>query len=352
MDKALCNIIRDNPNPRGFFFKTLGSGKPSVDDLLALLRRIKQDMGSNVAASDETRAEIDKLLKTRLEMRDAPNIVSLSVSADQKRLYTLNKKGERRAYDAKTGKSLANVHGANYEVYINDKKAFYKDDDAGLDYPLYSVRFPWLAASSRRGETLAVVDLAEGLCLFNTPLFTAEKHPIVCHTYTMVCVSGDGSTVAVGTGDRMLRIFKAGSKFAPLEFERQHAKQDKTALSHDGRHIAFLADDSNHSSRTIAIIDVATRDRTVFRSEGLAEAFNRVIFTPDGTVLVAIGPAGGVVGWSVADKKMLFQINSGVNSVVAMTFDDAGKVLYIADDKGMIRALTFPDFEFVIADDE
>ncbi|MFI9202913.1 helix-turn-helix domain-containing protein [Streptomyces sp. NPDC053048] len=199
-------------------------------------------------------------------------------------------------------------------------------------------------AFSPDGRTLATVGLSGGVQLWNATtgsphtnsidfpesLGTAGSGPTV--TVYSVAFTPDGSTLATGSDDGIVRLWDTGTGRLRGKFAEQSGGTRAVAFAPDGRTLATRGDDG-----TVRLWDTeAGRSQRSFPGRASGEGATAV-FSPDGRLVASDGADGTVMLWDTGTGRLRGKFAEQSGGTRSVAFAPDGSTLAGGGDDGMVR---------------
>jgi len=193
----------------------------------------------------------------------------------------------------------------------------------------------WLAAGSNRGDVW-IWSWPDGTLAQYIPPGDGDRYDRA----TALNISPDGSVLAVGGGDGLVRLYSQGSE-EPVTLAGQSGRITALAFSADG---AWLA--SGDDGGSLWLWDVATssaRQRVVHRAnqDDYPEAVIQVFFSPDGRLLISQSGDHAWV-WDPANGQSLIILNAELSYKPALALSPDGRWLALGLEYSVVELWGVP----------
>lgn len=193
----------------------------------------------------------------------------------------------------------------------------------------------WLAAGSNRGDVW-VWSWPDGDLAQYIPPGDGDRYDRA----TALNISLDGSVLAVGGGDGLVRLYSQGSE-EPAILAGQSGSIAALAFSPDGDWLA-----SGDGGGSLWLWDVATgsaRQRLVHHAnqDDYPEAVIQVVFSPDGRLLISQSGDHAWV-WDPANGQSLIVLNAELSYAPALALSPDGRWLALGLEDGVVELWGVP----------
>ena len=278
--------------------------------------------------------------------KHSSNVYQLSLSQDQKNLFSVGRDGTLKNHDYKYGvlqsaKSLETMAiyslaqsnqntyataGEDSLIHLWDKTT--QEEIGALTGHTYTIRnLAWKPNST----TLASAGWDETVRIWNTQTQTLEQ----THTdyVNAVQYNPSGTTLASASSDGMIKLRNAdtGQTLHTLQPQDSSSAVFTIAYSSDGAQLA-----SGSLDHRVRIWDTTTQTLTSTLKGHLGAVRTLVWLNP--TTLATGGIDGRIIVWDVPNQKILLEIKPDLGAVFTLTATQDGKTIYAGFDSGNLAA--------------